>query len=215
MERADNALAEHVKRYNSEAGAVPRAIEVYAPLMDDPAIKLTAYVCEHIKAKPHNLTVVVGSGGIQIATTQRAVVEDGLGDWGEIHYAPVNHTPEEQLEMLAAARATALSVPDARAVYIGALPGPGDTPPLPHFLQREEGKPYTAKILLVDPHEYGQLQDWWHYVQDLAPDHTDVEVVLAVSLAPGGPLTEEERRIFELCDDEQRREFPRAYLAHT
>lgn len=215
MERADLALAEHVKRYMAESTAVPAAIEVFAPLMADPDLRLTEYTCDHIKAAPHNLTVVVGSGGIQIATTRRPVVEKALKGFGKLFYAQVINTPEEQIAMLNEAREIALQGGEARAVFFGRVPSPGDNPPLPHFLTRVEGKPYTAKILQVDPHEYGQVQDWWHYVQDFAPDHADVEVIMAVSLAPGGPLTDEERMIYELCDDAQKLEFPRAYLAHT
>ena len=215
MERADMALADHVKRYMAEATAVPSAIEVFAPLMADPELRLTEYTCQHIKAAPHNLSVVVGSGGIQIATTRRAVVEQELKGFGKLFYAQVINTPEEQIAMLNEAREIALEGGDARAVFFGRVPSPGDNPPLPHFLTRVEGKPYTAKILHVDPHEYGQVQDWWHYVQDFAPDHADVEVIMAVSLASGGPLTDEERMIYELCDETQKLEFPRAYLAHT
>ncbi len=215
MERADKALAEHVRRYMAESEAVPKAIEVHAPLMADPELRLTEYACEHIRSAPHNLTVVVGSGGIQIATTRRPVVEQSLKGWGSLHYAMVVNTPEEQIAALAEARDAAAAGGDARAVFFGRVPGPGDTPPLPHFLTREEGEDYNAKILMVDPHEYAQLQDWWHYVQDLAAVPTDFEVILAISLSPGSPLTEEERRIYDLCTDEQKQVFPRAYLAHT
>jgi hypothetical protein len=213
-DRAKHFLAEHVNRYISEATAVPIAIEVNAPLLVDPNRKMTNYVCDHIKASPHNLTVLIGSGGIRISQNKRPQLMKSLEGWGSFHYSLQVMPPEEQIAALQEARAAAVAGPGARAVFGGALPGPGDNPPLPHFLTQEPGVDYNAKILIVEPHEYLLLQEWWHYVQDLAAVPTDVEVILGISLEQSSSLTDEERMIYQLANEEERSRFARAYLAH-
>jgi len=214
--RAKTVVDERVRAYLAEAGAVPSKIEVSAPLLADPDLNLVTYVCEHIKRSPHSLTVVIGSAAIQMASNRRDAIKQHLPGW-ELHFATVMTPPEEQIAGLFAARDAAAADADARAVYLGMLPGPHDSPPLPHFLTRpeDESRTYTAKIIAVDPHEYLLLQEWLHYIEDRAEVSTDFEVILAVSRPGRSAMTEEELMIYMVLPDAQKPDFARAYLAHT
>ncbi len=214
--RAMIVVEEHVRRYLAEAGAVADPIEVSAPLLDQPDLNLVTYVCEHIKRSPHTLTVVIGSMAIQMASNKRDAVKEHLAGW-DLHFSTPLMPPEEQIAALIASRDAAAADNDARAVFFGMLPAPHDNPPLPHFLTRPQsvGQPYTVKVIAVDPHEYGLLQDWWHYIDDKAEVPTDMEVVLAISRPERSAISEEEREIYTLTPPERKAEFPRAYLAHT
>jgi hypothetical protein len=214
LDRAKVVLNEHVTRYVAEHQAVPEEIEVNAPLMHTPDRDVVTYVCDHIKANPHNLTIVLGSGGIKIAQNHRDALEEGLKGYAIEHALPIM-TPEEQIGALGEAKEIAAKGGDERAVFVGRLPSPHDNPPLPHFLTREDGVDYSAKLLIVDPHEYNLLQEWLHYIQDQSEVKTDLEVVLGLTLEGKNGLTEEERLIYELANEDQRKLFPRAYLAHT
>ena len=99
-------------------------------------------------------------------------------------------------------------------MVLGALPAPRDRTPLPHFLTRPTEKEYTAKIVIVDPHEVRVVMEWWRYVDDKSTVPTDFEVILAISRPERSAISEEEYQIFQLLPEEQRSKFNRAFLAH-
>jgi hypothetical protein len=210
---AKRAVDDHRERYLAEAGAVPHQIQISAPRLFDPDASLVRHVAELIRQAPHSLAVVVGSGAIGMATTQRPELEKLL-EGQEMHFTTRRMTPEEQIEALASARDAAASDPAARVVVVGMLPSPHDSPPLPHFLVRTGSLAYTAQLIVVDPHEYNLMLDWWHYVTDQAEVPTDVAVVLAVSTPERSSISEEEHLIFQLTPEDQRDDFTRAFLAH-
>ena len=216
MPRGKAIIDEHVRRYIAESGAVPPKIEVSAPLLATPDINLVTYVCEHIKRSPHSLTVVIGSMAIQMASNKRDAVKQHLEGW-DLHFSIPTMVPEEQIAALISSRDAAAADNEARAVFFGMLPAPHDSPPLPHFLTRPDaiGRPYTAKVIAVDPHEYLLLQDWWHYIDDKAEVATDFEVILAISRPERSAISEEEYLVYTLTPPDHKADFPRAYLAHT
>ena len=157
-DRSRLVLSEHVQRYVAEKDAVPDEITVAAPMMTAPDSKLVDHVCKHIQANGASLTVVVGTGGINIATNQREAIKNGLPG-SHFEHALLVMTPEEQISALKSARSVAASG-SSKAVFCGRLPAPHDSPPLPHFLEKAENE-YSAEILIVDPGEYSLLQNWY------------------------------------------------------
>lgn len=222
LPRGNAVVEEHVRRYLAQAGAVPDklkglgAIEVNAPLLTRPDLNLIEYVTEHIQKSPHTLTVVIGSAAIQMAANRRDAILARMPGW-VLHFSIPTMAPEEQIAALLAARDEAAADAEARSVFFGVLPGPHDSPPLPHFLSRpsDHKRSYTVKVLSVDPHEYLLLQDWWHYIEDKSELPTDFEVILAISRPGKSAITEEEHLIYELAPEDQKASFARAYLAHT
>ena len=215
MERSDRVLGDHVKRFMAEAGAVPENIVVKAPLLGSSETSLSAAVIAEVIASPHNLIMVIGSGGIQMAAQRRDAMAQALAGHGKVSFGLPLMSPEEQIASLQEAHAAATASPGARAIFIGRLPAPHDNPPLPHFITRVEGVTYSVKILVVDLHEYSLLQDWLHYVQDKAEAPTDIEVILSVSLESQSGLTAEERVIYAMCSAEDKARFPRAVMARS
>ena len=215
MERSDRVLGDHVKRFMAEAGAVPENIVVKAPLLGSSETSLSAAVIAEVIASPHNLIMVIGSGGIQMAAQRRDAMAQALAGHGKVSFGLPLMSPEEQIASLQEAHAAATASPGARAIFIGRLPAPHDNPPLPHFITRVEGVTYSVKILVVDLHEYSLLQDWLHYVQDKAEAPTDIEVILSVSLESQSGLTAEERVIYAMCSAEDKARFPRAFMARS
>lgn len=215
MERSDRVLGDHVKRFMAEAGAVPENIVVKAPLLGSSETSLSAAVIAEVIASPHNLIMVIGSGGIQMASQRRDAMAQALAGHGKVSFGLPLMSPEEQIASLQEAHAAATASPGARAIFIGRLPAPHDNPPLPHFITRVEGVTYSVKILVVDLHEYSLLQDWLHYVQDKAEAPTDIEVILSVSLESQSGLTAEERVIYAMCSAEDKARFPRAFMARS
>ncbi|MFI0609019.1 MAG: HEAT repeat domain-containing protein [Anaerolineae bacterium] len=215
MERSDRVLADHVKRFMAEAGAVPENIVVKAPLLGSSETSLSAAVIAEVIASPQNLIMVIGSGGIQMAAQRRDAMAQALAGHGKVSFGLPLMSPEEQIASLQEAHAAATASPGARAIFIGRLPAPHDNPPLPHFITRVEGVTYSVKILVVDLHEYSLLQDWLHYVQDKAEAPTDIEVILSVSLESQSGLTAEERVIYAMCSAEDKARFPRAFMARS
>ncbi|HQZ69863.1 MAG TPA: hypothetical protein PK826_00870 [Anaerolineae bacterium] len=215
MERSDRVLGDHVKRFMAEAGAVPENIVVKAPLLGSSETSLSAAVIAEVIASPQNLIMVIGSGGIQMASQRRDAMAQALAGHGKVSFGLPLMSPEEQIASLQEAHAAATASPGARAIFIGRLPAPHDNPPLPHFITRVEGVTYSVKILVVDLHEYSLLQDWLHYVQDKAEAPTDIEVILSVSLESQSGLTAEERVIYAMCSAEDKARFPRAFMARS
>ena len=215
MGRSDRVLGDHVKRFMAEAGAVPENIVVKAPLLGSSETSLSAAVIAEVIASPQNLIMVIGSGGIQMASQRRDAMAQALAGHGKVSFGLPLMSPEEQIASLQEAHAAATASPGARAIFIGRLPAPHDNPPLPHFITRVEGVTYSVKILVVDLHEYSLLQDWLHYVQDKAEAPTDIEVILSVSLESQSGLTAEERVIYAMCSAEDKARFPRAFMARS
>lgn len=214
-ERARRVMDDHLKRYMAEAGAVPDDIVVKAPLLGASEASLSTAVVQEVKESPDNLILVVGSGGIQLASNRRDALVQALAGVGTLHFGLPLMSPEEQIAALRLAHQEATAHAGARSVYIGRLPAPHDNPPLPHFITRVEEQNYRVKILIVDLHEYALLQDWLHYVQDKAEAPTSIEIMLSISLEAQGGLTAEERMLYQMASDEDRTRFPRAFLAHS
>ncbi|MFQ5460628.1 MAG: HEAT repeat domain-containing protein, partial [Anaerolineae bacterium] len=210
---AAEAVASHVERYLAEAGAVPAAISVSAPRLDNREVSLTKYVAQHIASKPHGLTVVTGSEARAMATNRRDALEGALAGC-TVSFCTRRMPPEEQIAELRSARDRAAADPSDRQVVLGALPGPHDSPPLPHFLTRPDDSAYSAMVLIVDPHECRLVMDWYRYVDDKAEVETDFEVVLGVSTPAASAISEEEYLINALTPKGQEDRFVRAYLAH-
>lgn len=210
---ARTAVEEHVERYLAEAGAIPKSIEVFAPRLTKTDSSLTELVIEHIKGASHGLTVVTGSEAITMATNQRDTLTAAL-DGYSLRTLTRRAAPEEQISELLAARDEAAGNPAGRHVVLGALPTPEDSIPLPHFLTGTELGTFTAKIVLVDPHESRIVIEWFHFIQDYASVPTDLEVILAISTPERSALSAEEALIRELTPTERQADFPRAFLAH-
>jgi len=215
MDRAERVLQDHIKRYIAESTAVPDSIVVKSPLLTNPESSLANAVVAEVKDSPQNLVLVIGSGGIQLASNRRDAMAQALGAIGKVFFGLPLMTPEEQIAALRDAHAAATAAPGARAIFVGRLPAPHDNPPMPHFITRVEGSNYTVKILIVDLHEYALLQDWLHYVQDKAEAPTDIEIVLSISTEGQGGLSAEERMLYHMCSPEDKARFARAFLARS
>ena len=209
---AKKAVAEHLDRFLAEGGAVPHKLQVSAPRLAHPEGDFLTHVTNHIKASPHALVIAIGSGAVAFATNRRTDVEGLLEGW-ETHFTNRRMPPEEQIQHLLAARDSAASGDGRHVVLFGILPSPHDSPPLPHFLV-QTGPAYTAKIIVVDPHEFNLIMDWWRYVDDKAQVPTDFEVIISTSTHDKGAISDEEALIYELTPDERKPEFTRALLAH-
>lgn len=207
---AERCVADHIKRFTAEAGAVPQTVDVTAPRLDDPQLKLIDYVLEHVRTRPHDLSLVIGSEAIGWATSQRDAIEKALPGM-EVHFATRRMIPEEQFSTLTEARDAAAA--GRKAVFVGMIPSPRDEPPLQHFLTKVDDG-YRAGIFIIDPHEYFMAQSWWQYVQDDAEVDTDVEIVLGISRPSQSAISEEEYDMYRMLkDDEQRKLFVRALMA--
>jgi hypothetical protein len=212
LSAAQRAIDEHIERYLAESGAIPHQIAISAPRLSDPTMNMVTYIAQHVDAHPHTLTVVVGSESVRMAANRQEEIYRALAGH-PVHLATPQLAPEEQIATLVAARDDAAANPDKKVVFVGKIPAPHDSPPLPHFLTRGANA-YTAKMILVDPHELNLAMDWYHYVVDNAEVPTDVEIILSVSTPGQSPISEEELAIYRLLTPEQREGFVRAYLAH-
>jgi hypothetical protein len=210
--QADKAISAHVDRYLADTGAIPTDIEVSAPRLDNRDVSMTGYVYDHVLRSPHDLTIIIGSEAINMATRREG--QSGELPGHDVVYSTRRMAPEEQLAALNAARDRAIAKATGPVVLIGALPGPMDSPPLPHFLTRPGGASYNAKILIVDPHEVRMVMDWYRYVKDDAEVPTHFEVILAVSNPTASAISEEEYMIYQLLPEERHEDFIRALLAH-
>jgi len=207
---AQACVTEHITRFGAEAGAVPPIVEVTAPRLDDPQVRLLDYALSHVKTRPHELSVIIGSEAINWATSQRENIEKALHGM-EVHFATRRMTPEEQFAELSSARDAAAA--GKKAVFVGMIQSPRDEPPLGHFLSKA-GNGYRAGIFMIDPHEYFLAQSWWQYVQDNAEVDTDLEIVLGLSRPGQSAISEEEYDMYKMLkDDAQRRQFVRALMA--
>lgn len=209
---AQLAIKRHVDRYLAEGGAIAAGIEVKAPRLAHPDTGMTDYVVNEIKMTERDFVVVTGSGAIDLARTRQVELRKAL-DGHQLELLTPTLAPEEQMDLLESARDTASNKPEHTVLVIGALPAPSDSPPLRHFLTPALGS-YKAKIIYVDPHEYGLLQDWWHYIEDKAEVDTTFEIVLSVSTPATSAISAEEYQIYELTPDDRKDVFPRALLAH-
>jgi hypothetical protein len=209
---ARQAVSRHVDRYLGEGGAIAAGITVMAPRLADPDTGMTDYLVNEIEMTERDLVVVTGSGAIELARTRQAELLKALKDH-QLQILTPALAPEEQMDLLEAARDTASSDPEHTVLVVGALPAPSDSPPLRHFLTPALGS-YTAKIIYVDPHEYGLLQDWWHYIEDRAEVDTVFDIVLSVSTPERSAISDEEYQIYQLTPDDRKDVFPRALLAH-
>ena len=210
--QAKRALDEHVERYLAEGGAVPATIQVSAPRLANPDVDVVKHIASEVKRLPHALTVVIGSGALNLATSRRADVEAALAGY-ELRFTNRRTPPEEQITAVEALRDHASANPEGRAVLFGAIPSPHDSPPLKHFLSAPD-KPYTAKIIVVDPHEYTLMIDYWRYVADHAQVPTDFEVIFTATPTDRHVLSDEEVIIYNLTPPERKGDFGRAILAH-
>jgi HEAT repeat protein len=207
------AITEHLDRYLADAGAVPQRIAISAPRLEDPTANLVRYIAEHVDREPHALTMVIGSEAVRMSLNRRDEILKALAGHS-VFFGTPQMPPEEQIDVLRQARDAAAANPEAKAVFVGKIPAPHDSPPLPHFLTREPGKTYTAKMILVDPHELMLSMDWYHYVVDTAEVPTDFEVIMSVSRPGESPISEEEMLIYKLLGPDKREAFVRAYLGH-
>jgi len=212
MPDAKRAIENHVSRYLAEGGAIADGIDVRAPRLAQPDTSMLDYVVSEIKSTERDLVVVTGSGATDMARQRQAELRKAL-EGHPLELLTTAIPPEEQMDLLEAARDTASNNPEHTVLVIGTLPAPSDSPPLRHFLTPALG-PYKAKIIYVDPHEYGLLQDWWHYIDDDAEVDTNFEVVMSVSTPKTSAISEEEYLIYELTPDDSKAIFPRALLAH-
>jgi hypothetical protein len=212
MPLAKRAIEDHLDRYLAESGAVPHAISISAPRLEDTAVPMLNYLANHVDLHPHTLTVVVGSESVRMAATRRDEILKAL-EGHRVYFATPQMPPEEQIDNLRQARDAAEAQPELKVVFFGKIPAPHDSPPLPHFLTRGT-RPYTAKMILVDPHELNLAMDWYHYVVDNAEVPTDIEIILSVSRPGQSAIEEEEYLIYRLLPAERREDFVRAYLAH-
>jgi hypothetical protein len=210
---AHSAVTDHINRYLGNAGAVPEPIQISAPRLEDPDISLPSFIARHIAGAPHALTVVVGPGASQMAINKRDEILDVLKGF-ELHFTTTQHPPEEQIKILEEARDKAVANPEVRVVVFGTLPAPNDRPPLPHFLRKLGGPGYTAKIMIVDPHEVNQVVSWWRYVDETQRIPTDFEVVLPVSRPADSAISQEEFLLYQLTPENRRRDFLRAFVAN-
>jgi HEAT repeat protein len=210
---ANKAIEAHVERYLGATGAIPEAIAISAPRLDDPETSLVKAAAERIRAEPHELTVVVGSDAIRLAATRQLEVRQLLSEF-DVRFATPQMAPEEQIDALLAARDAAAGDPESRVVLVGQLPAPDESPPLPHFLTRAGGRSYGAKLMVLDPHEARMVMEWWHYIVDRAEVPTDVEVMLPISDAAHSAISEEEQGILASLPRARREDFLRAYLGH-
>jgi hypothetical protein len=210
--QAKKAIADHVERYMADAGAIPEDIEVSAPRLDNREVSLSGFVYDHVRRSPHGLTIIVGSEAINMATRHESMSTVLPGH--DVVFSNRRMAPEEQIALLNSARDRAVTQPEGPVVLIGALPGPADSPPLPHFLTRAAGGSYDAKILIVDPHEVRMVMDWYHYVKDSSEVPTHFEVISAVSTPKASAISEEEYLIYGLLPEERHEDFIRALLAH-
>lgn len=209
---AAESIKDHLDRFLGDASAIPVRVVVTAPRIQAPELSLSKYVAGQIAARPHTLTIVVGSDANNWATARRGVFEEALPGV-ELHFATPRMLPEEQVAALTAARDAAAA--GRRAAVIGMLPSPSDEPPLPNLLVPVAGgTPYTVQLFVVDPHEFNQCQSWWFYIQDRVDIPTDIEVILGVSKPGSSAITDEEFELYHLLKDEERRgQFTRALLA--
>ena len=209
---AKGCIDEHVARYVAEADAIPVQVTVHAPRLDNTKLALHDVIVEATAAGKENLTVVVGSDAINYATTRRADFEEGIPG-AQIFFGTRRMVPEEQIAELESARDRAAK--GERAVFVGMVPTPADEPPLPHFLKQVEGgQDYTARLIVADPHEFGNAQDWWYHVLDTDEVPTEIEVFLGVSRPGLSAISEEEYDIYKMLQDEEHRtRFKRALLA--
>jgi hypothetical protein len=209
---AKRAIDDHLHRYMAESGAVPQAISISAPRLADNDLNMVKYIAQHVDLHPHTLTVVVGSESVRMAANRKEEILKAL-EGHRVYFATPQMPPEEQIDTLRQARDTAEAKPEEKVVFFGKIPAPHDNPPLPHFLTRGS-RNYTAKMILVDPHELGLAMDWYHYVVDNAEVPTDVEIILSVSRPGVSAIAEEEYLLFQLVAPDKREDFVRAYLAH-
>jgi hypothetical protein len=212
MPQASEAVRQHLERFLADTGAIPKNVDVSAPRLANRDISMTSYVCQHVRSSPHSLTVIIGSEAINMASNRKDAITADLSGH-DLVFSTRRMAPEEQIALLIAARDRAAANPAGKVVVIGALPGPSDSPPLPHFLVHGGMGAYTAKILLVDPHEVRWVMDWYHYAQDQAEIPTDFEVILAVSTPSVSAISEEEFLIHELLPEDRQEDFVRALLA--
>jgi hypothetical protein len=157
--------------------------------------------------------LVIGSGATEIARSRQADLRRGLPDHN-IYLLTPQMAADEQMNALEAARDLASSIPEHTVLAIGQLPAPGDNPPLRHFLVPVQGSRFSCKIIIVDPHEYGLLMDWWHYIDDKAEVSTEFEVVLSASTPDRSATSVEEYLIYQLTPPEKKGLFAKALLAH-
>jgi hypothetical protein len=209
---AVKAVNDHLERYLAEAGAIPERIEVSAPRLKTPEAGLFKHLVNHVRAAPHSLTVITGSEAINMATGRRSDLDEALAGHN-VRITTRRAPPEEQIAELEAARDSAAQDPGGRYVVFGAVPAPRDRVPLPHFLTAGPQR-YTAKIVIVDPHEMGVVMDWWRYVDDKAEIPTDFEVILGVATPERSPISEEEYILYDLTPEADKDRFVRAFLAH-
>lgn len=213
MPAAREAIDEHVARYLGERGAIPEKVRVSAPRLTHPDTPMTAFIIEEIKKTEHDLVVVIGSGASDMARNRSTDLRRGLADH-DLYLLSPQVSPEEQMTLLEEARDKASSDPEHTVLAIGQVPAPGDSPPLRHFLTPGKGTPYSTEIIVVDPHEYGLLMDWWHYIVDRAEVPATLEVVLSVSTPDQSAISDEEYLIYQLTPESRKPEFARALLAH-
>jgi hypothetical protein len=211
---AREAINGHIERYVAEGGAIPHDIAVLAPRLDDPERPMTAFVVEEIKKTERDLVLVIGSGALELARSRQSDLKTML-EGHELYFLTQEMVPEEQMDQLDEARDIASADPDHTVLVIGKVPAPSDNPPLRHFLTTGKGgSDYSVKIIIVDPHEYTLLMDWWRYVEDQAQVETVFEVVLSASTPNQSAISQEEWLIHKLAPEDHKREFARALLAH-
>jgi len=211
--QAARAIEAHVNRFLGQGGAIPEKIEVSAPRLEQPDISMVGHIIGEILRTDHDLVVVIGPGATDIARSRQGDMRRGLPDH-TVYFLTPQMMPDEQMTALEEARDLAATIPEHTVLVLGQLPAPNDNPPLRHFLTPGRDNTYSCKIIIVDPHGYGSLRDWWHYIEDKSQVECEFEVVLSASSPERSATSQEEYLIYQLAPEAKKPQFARALLAH-
>ncbi len=211
--RSRAALNAHVQRYLATAGAVPEAIEVYSPLLVEPVGDVARLLAERLRHSEASLHLAIGPAAGTIAEEHRGTIQAATHGWQAFYTTP-RHTPDEQLELLAAARNRAAADPEARVLLLGPLPSPEGRHPLRHVLTWLPANPYRCRVLFLGPADCAAVMAWWRYVDEVSEVPTTMEVLLDLITLAANRMTEEERIILHHVADGDQGRFARALLGH-
>jgi hypothetical protein len=211
---AVRAVGAHVERYLAAAGAVPSAIEVFAPLLVDPVVDVARLVGERLRRSEDSLHLAIGPLAGRIAEEQRAVVDAATGGWRCLYTTP-RHSVDEQLANLAAARDAARAPGAPPVLLLGPLPAPEGPHPLADLLSWLPANPYTVRVLYLGPTDLAAVIAWWRYADSEAEVPIFMEVILDLVTLAADRMTEEERILMGQVAPERRDRFARALLGHV
>lgn len=206
------AVAAHVARYLGTAGAVPAAIEVFAPLLVEPAPEMARLLAERLRRSQDSLHLAIGPMAGRIAEEERGLVARATAGW-RCFYSTPRHSTDEQLALLTEAR-DAARAPGAPAVLLlGPLPEPATPGGPAELLTWLPANPYTIRLLILGPIDYTAVMDWWHFAAS-AEVPVFMEVILDLVTLAADRMTDEERIVLHLVAPDDRGRFARALLGH-